>query len=77
MTEPHFAHLEHPRVQDAERAWEEHVAGCAQCQAAPGPPPPDVKPEDRVLYACEEGLQLQEAAVRVAHAAFREARDGR
>lgn len=74
MTDP-LAHLQHPTVRTAQTGWEEHVAGCEQCQAAPGPPPPDCPEEQRELYACPEGLRLHEEVVRAAHAAL-EARDG-
>ena len=81
MTDP-LAHLQHPAVAVAEAAWGQHVhgtpdrLGCEQCQAAPGPPPPDCPPEQRELYACDEGVRLHEQAVRAAHAAL-EAPDGR
>lgn len=63
-------------ARSAELAWADHVAGCAQCAAAAGPPPPDVKPEDRVLYACEVGMELHERAVLAAQA-IREEFSGR
>ncbi len=66
----HLAHLQHPAVAAAMSAWETHVAGCAQCQAAPGPPPLDCPPEQRELYACPEGVALHEASVRAAHEAL-------
>lgn len=75
MTDP-LAHLQHPAVETAQTAWREHVfgadrrSGCEQCQAAPGPPPPDCPPEQRDLYACPEGLRLHEEVVRAAHAAL-------
>lgn len=78
MPDDHLAHLQHPSVQlteraFTERAFTEHLARCGQCQAAPGPPPAGIRPEDRVLYACDEGIRLSEAAVLAAHAAYREA----
>lgn len=75
MTDP-LAHLQRPEVVGALAVWERHVEGCAQCQDAPGPPPPDVRPEDRVLYACSVGLELHELAVQAAARAYREAGDG-
>jgi hypothetical protein len=72
----HSAHLQQPAVLAAARAREDHVASCAQCQAAPGPPPPDCPPIQRSLYACEEGLRLHEAQVVAANDAYGEARRG-
>ena len=69
----HLAHLQAPAVKSAAAAWKAHFERCAQCQAAPGPPPPDCPPEQRELYACEEGVQLHEDEVRAAQDAYRKA----
>ncbi len=73
----HLAHLQHPLVRQAEEEWDVHRRGCPQCTAAPGPPPPGCPPTQRELYACNEGMELHELAVRAAQAAYREMVDGR
>jgi len=72
----HLLHLAQPEVVAAEDAWTAHFESCAQCRAAPGPPPPDLPEADLALYACEEGMRLHERAVLAAHDAYRRAGGG-
>lgn len=69
----HLAHLQHPTVLAASAAWQAHFDSCEQCQAAPGPPPPDCPPEQRDLYACEVGMQLHDKTVLAAQDAYQAA----
>lgn len=59
--------MSHADVLAAEDRWQEHYDTCAQCKLAVGPPPPGISEQDRTLYACDRGLELQEVAVRAAH----------
>ncbi len=57
------AHMLTPEVQAAQAAWEQHFAGCPDCQAA-----------SSHRTACADAQRLHEDWVILSHQAYREAR---